>query len=63
MAQMAAGGFAGEHVGEENALIDLDAVLFALQVLGLGGDLRGGRRQAGDGHGRGEDQIFQANES
>src|ERR1700720_3364756 len=60
---MPAGGFAGQHVREENALVDLDAVFFALQVRGLGGDLRGGRRQAGDGHGRGEDQVFQANES
>src|SRR5258708_9051387 len=60
---MAAGGFAGEYAGEENALIELDAVLVALQVLGLGRDLRCGRRQARDGHGRGEDQVFQPNES
>src|ERR1700722_12114575 len=60
---MPAGGFAGEYVRKENALVDLDAVLFALQVLGLGRDLRGGRRQAWDGHGCGEDQIFQPNES
>src|SRR3984893_11264887 len=60
---MPAGGFAGEHVRKENALVDFDAVLFALQVRCLGRDLRGGRRQAGDGHGRGKDQVFQANES
>ena len=40
VAKMPAAGFAGEHVGEENALIDLDAVFVALQVLGFGGDLR-----------------------
>ena len=58
---MPAGNFAGEHVREKNALVDLDAVFLTLQVLGLGGDLGCGRRQARDDHGRGEDQVFQAN--
>src|SRR5579871_347773 len=63
MAQMPARCFLREHMSEQNALIDFDAVLVALQVLAFGGDLFGRRRQAGHRGGGGEHQIFQADEA
>ncbi len=62
VAQMTPGGFIGEDVGEENALVDLDAVFLALQEWRFGGDLSLCRRQSRYGIGRGEHQIFQADE-
>jgi hypothetical protein len=58
VAQVAAGRFVREHMGEENALVDFDAVLVALQVLTFGGDLFGGRCQAGHRGSGSEYQIF-----
>ena len=42
---MTSGALAGEHGGHEEALIDLEAVLVALQASFLGGDLLRGRHQ------------------
>ena len=47
---------------EKDALIDLDAVLVALQKFCFGRDLRGGRGQTRHSRGRGKYQIFQTNE-
>ncbi len=59
---MSSGGFAGEDMSKENALVDLDAVFFALQERRFGGDLGFCRRQARYGIGCCEHQLLQADE-
>src|ERR1700761_8469117 len=54
--------FAGEDMGNENALIDFDAIFLALQEWRFGGKLSFCRRQARYGIGCGEHQIFEADE-
>ena len=58
MAEVPSGRFAGQDVGEENALIDLDAILVALQQPGLCGKLGRRRGNAGNGLGGGEYQLL-----
>ena len=54
---------AGEHMGEEDALVDLDAVLVALVERGLGGNLLAARHQAGNGRRRGVDEVLDPDEA
>ena len=51
---------ARQHVGEEDALVDLDAVLVALVQAGLGGDLLGRRGETGHRGRRRKHQILEA---
>ena len=59
VAQMMPGGLAARTCGKEDALVDLEAVLVALQECRLGGDCAARRRQAGHRGGGREHQIFQ----
>ena len=53
---------ARKHVGEEQALVDLDAILIALGMCGLGVDLRSGRDQSRDESRRAVDEVVEAAE-
>ena len=58
--QMRAAARVGEHVGEEDPLLDLEALLVLLQQLALGVDRGAGRQQVGVALGRGVDELGHA---
>src|SRR6185437_1693705 len=63
LAQMHAGLGQRQHLREENALVDFDAVFLALQMLGLRRHLPARRRQPGDQFGGIIDQVLDAPKS
>ena len=60
--EMLADARARQHVGEKQALVDLDAVLVALAVSGFGADFLPGRDQSRNKRGRGVGEIVEAAE-
>ena len=63
MAEVEAGALMAEHMRQEDALVDLDAVLVALVEGRLRRDLLARRHQPGHRAGRGEDELFEADET
>ena len=63
VAEMEAGAGVAEDVREEDALVDLDAVLVALVEAGFGGDLPLGRDEAGHQRGGAPGQLVHAEEA
>ena len=62
VAKMLADARAREHMGEEEALVDLDAVLVALRMSGFGADFLSCRDQSRNELRRGVDEIVEAAE-
>ena len=60
---MEAGAGVAEHMGEQDALVDLDAVLVALVETGFGGDLPLGGDEAGHQRGGAPGQLLHAEEA
>ena len=50
----------GEHVGDEDALVDLEPLLVLLEELSLGLDRRAGGQLVGEQLGRGVDELRDA---
>ena len=63
MAEMASGALAAEHRGQEQALIDFEATLVALEAALLGGDLLRRRHQAGNHAGGADHEILDPHET
>ena len=63
MAEMASGALAAEHRGQEQALIDFQAALVALNAAVLGGDLLGRGHQAGNHAGGADHEILDPHET
>src|SRR5271166_3701633 len=59
---MLADPWAREHVGEEQALVDLDPILLALAMSGLGVDLFPGRNESGNKLSRRVHEVVEAAE-
>ena len=60
--EMFADARARKHMREEQPLVDLEAILVALPMSGLGVDLLSCRRQPGDEVRRGVDEVVEASE-